>query len=203
MAAGCARGGPVSSANHGFPTEEQRQLACLDLRDHIVALYADAYAQGEGLAMSDAERTAFHAGWQEQLAKRGTFEPFEQSCFFSLTPRRYRCGMASRSPDTVAACMAARRERERGPNHRDGGVRPAKSWTQAAREQARASRRRPPCLSTDTRAPPAPQFGAASGAPASRSTGTAPAVSSTLLPTRCRCCHRLIAPLRISPMSVR
>ena len=32
-----------------FDTEEQKQLACLDLRDHIVALYADEYVEQQGL----------------------------------------------------------------------------------------------------------------------------------------------------------
>jgi hypothetical protein len=105
--AGCAaRPSDPKVAAHGqFSTEEQRQLACLDLRDHIVALYADAYAEDEGLEMSEAERTAFRSGWAEQLAKRGTFERFEQSCFFTLTKGKYRCGMASRSTDGLAACM--------------------------------------------------------------------------------------------------
>jgi len=105
--AGCAahRSDSKVAANSQFPSEEQRQLACLDLRDHIVALYADAYAEDEGLEMTDAERAAFRSGWAEQLAKRGTFDRFEQSCFYSLTPGRYRCGMASRSTDGLVACM--------------------------------------------------------------------------------------------------
>lgn len=105
--AGCAARAPDPrvSAHGQFPTEEQRQLACLDLRDHIVALYADAYAQDEGLELTEAERAAFRSGWAEQLAKRGTFERFEQSCFFSLTLGKYRCGMASRSTDGLVACM--------------------------------------------------------------------------------------------------
>jgi len=104
--AGCAahRSG-ARVAGSEFPTEQQRQLACLDLRDHIVALYADAYAEDEGLLMTAAERTAFRSGWAEQLAKKGTFERFEQSCFFSLTPRKYECGMASHSTDGLVACM--------------------------------------------------------------------------------------------------
>ena len=40
-------------------TEEQKQLACLDLRDHIVALYADEYVEQQGLEMSRNERDAF------------------------------------------------------------------------------------------------------------------------------------------------
>jgi hypothetical protein len=88
-----------------FGTEEQKLLACLDLRDHIVDLYATEYVAREGLALSRAERTAFRDGWAEELAKRGTFERFEQSCFYSLTPSKYRCGMASQTTDGLVACM--------------------------------------------------------------------------------------------------
>ncbi len=86
-------------------TEEQRLMACLDLRDHIVSLYADEYVEKQGLELSTNERDAFRSGWAEQVAKKGTFESFERSCFFSLTPRKYHCGMASQSPDGLVACM--------------------------------------------------------------------------------------------------
>ncbi|HEY8041204.1 MAG TPA: hypothetical protein VIF15_15465 [Polyangiaceae bacterium] len=88
-----------------FVTEEQKLLACLDLRDHIVDLYANDYVEQQGLAMSSAERTAFRAGWAEELAKKGTFDRFERSCFYSLTPNKYRCGMASQTTDGLVACM--------------------------------------------------------------------------------------------------
>lgn len=80
-------------------------MACLDLRDHIVDLYADEYVSREGLSMSQQERSAFRDGWAEELAKRGTFDRFEQSCFLSLTPSKYRCGMASQTTDGLVACM--------------------------------------------------------------------------------------------------
>jgi hypothetical protein len=107
LVAGCAahHADAKLAAGSGFTTEQARQLACLDLRDHIVSLYADAYAEDEGMSLSAEQRTAFRSGWAEQLAKRGTFERFEQSCFFSLTPRKYECGMASRSTDGLVACM--------------------------------------------------------------------------------------------------
>jgi hypothetical protein len=91
---------------HGeFGTEEQKLTACLDLRDHIVNLYADAYVADEGLAMSKLERAAFRDGWAEELAKRGTFERFERSCFYGVTPRKYQCGMMSQTTDGLVACM--------------------------------------------------------------------------------------------------
>jgi hypothetical protein len=86
-------------------TEEQRLMACLDLRDHIVALYADEYVAQQGLEMNKNERAAFRSGWAEEIAKKGTFESFERSCFFSLTPRKYECGMASQTTDGLVACM--------------------------------------------------------------------------------------------------
>lgn len=107
--AGCTqRTATVAASPHrsqAFVTEEQRLLACLDLRDHIVDLYANEYVSREGLTLSREERTAFRDGWAEELAKRGTFDRFEQSCFFSLTPSKYRCGMASQSTDGLVACM--------------------------------------------------------------------------------------------------
>lgn len=86
-------------------TEEQRLMACLDLRDHIVTIYADEYVEQQGLELSANERAAFRNGWAEEIAKKGTFERFERSCFFSLTPRKYRCGMASQTADGLVACM--------------------------------------------------------------------------------------------------
>jgi hypothetical protein len=88
-----------------YATEEQRILACLDLQDHIVDLYATEYVSHERLTMSLAERTAFREGWAEELAKRGTFERFEQSCFFGVTPRKYECGMQSQTTGGLVACM--------------------------------------------------------------------------------------------------
>src|SRR5579883_819168 len=84
-----------------FGNEEQKILACLDLQDHIVDLYTSEYVKREGLTMSAVERTAFRDGWAEELAKRGTFERFEQSCVASLTPKRYRCGMAAPTTGTL------------------------------------------------------------------------------------------------------
>jgi hypothetical protein len=96
---------PPRAQTPEFANEEQKILACLDLRDHIVDLYANEYVVREGLDMSREQRSAFRDGWAEELAKRGTFERFEQSCFFSLTPRKYECGMASKSTDGLVACM--------------------------------------------------------------------------------------------------
>lgn len=100
-----AAGVPAAAAYREFGTEEQKLNACLDLRDHIVDLYADAYVATEGLAMSVPERATFRSGWAEELAKRGTFERFERSCFYGVTPRKYECGMMSHTTDGLAACM--------------------------------------------------------------------------------------------------
>ena len=88
-----------------FTNQDQKILACLDLQDHIVDLYASDYVSREGGVMSTAERTAFRDGWAQELAKRGTFERFEQACFSGLTPGKYHCGMQSQTTDGLAACM--------------------------------------------------------------------------------------------------
>jgi hypothetical protein len=104
------RDGGARSARDGaitaqFSTEEQKILACLDLRDHIVDLYATEYVSKQSVTMSRAERTAFRDGWAEELAKRGTFDRFEQTCFTGLTPRKFQCGMQSTTTGGLAACM--------------------------------------------------------------------------------------------------
>ncbi len=96
---------PQRASDARFTTEDQKILACLDLRDHIVDLYANEYVSREGLTMSPSEKTAFRDGWAEELAKRGTFDRFEQSCFLSLTPRKYQCGMQSQTTGGLVACM--------------------------------------------------------------------------------------------------
>ena len=88
-----------------FPNEEQKLLACLDLQDHIVDLYAKEYVEHEGLTLTSTEKVAFRDGWAEELAKRGTFDRFEQSCSYSLTPGKYECGMQSSTTNGLAACM--------------------------------------------------------------------------------------------------
>jgi hypothetical protein len=97
--------GAASPRTSQFATEEQKLMACLDLRDHVVALYADEYVEEQGLEMTQTERNAFRHGWAEELAKKGTFERFEQSCFYGLTPRKYQCGMASQTTEGLVACM--------------------------------------------------------------------------------------------------
>jgi hypothetical protein len=96
---------PRQPSDPQFATEEQKILACLDLQDHIVDLYATEYVSREGVQLSTTEQTAFRDGWAEELAKRGTFDRFEQSCFLGLTPGKYRCGMESQTPGGLVACM--------------------------------------------------------------------------------------------------
>jgi hypothetical protein len=105
MLGGCAARGPSSARPADFPNEERKLLACLDLQDHIVDLYAKEYVAHEGITLSTNEQVAFRDGWAEELAKRGTFDRFEQSCFYSLTPTKYHCGMQSQTTGGLAACM--------------------------------------------------------------------------------------------------
>jgi hypothetical protein len=103
--AGCAARATPDARSPKFSNEEQKLLACLDLQDHIVDLYATEYVANEGLTLNSNERVAFRDGWAEELAKRGTFERFEQSCFYTLTPGKYECGMQSQTTGGLAACM--------------------------------------------------------------------------------------------------
>ena len=101
----CAHATPVASPRVTFPTDEARLSACLDLRDHIVDLYVDDYLAEHNASLSPLDHEAFTVGWREELAKRGTFDRFEQTCFAGLTPGKLRCGMAAKAPDALEACM--------------------------------------------------------------------------------------------------
>ncbi len=103
--AGCAARDAREARATQFPTEEQKILACLDLQDHIVDLYTSEYVEHEGVSLTSTEKVAFRDGWAEELAKRGTFDRFEQSCFYSLTPHKYECGMQSSTTGGLVACM--------------------------------------------------------------------------------------------------
>jgi hypothetical protein len=124
--AACSRTAPEpkaptpTSTLFGFSSEEQRIVACLDLQDHIVDLSTDEYVSREGVRLTRHQRAAFRDGWAEQLAKGGTFEPFERSCFANLTPLRFDCGMSSRTTDDVDACMRLGQQPERDYRQGDG-----------------------------------------------------------------------------------
>jgi hypothetical protein len=96
---------PAAAPAATFTSNEAKLLACLDLRDHIVDLYATQYVTQQGLSLSTEEKTAFRNGWAEELAKKGTFDRFERSCFSGLTPKKYQCGMQSTTPGGIVACM--------------------------------------------------------------------------------------------------
>jgi hypothetical protein len=110
---GCASSGtqanppqkPAAPPATAFTSSEAKLLACLDLRDHIVDLYASQYVSQQGLVLSPDERAAFKNGWAEELAKKGTFDRFERSCFGGLTPKKFQCGMQSTTPGGIVACM--------------------------------------------------------------------------------------------------
>jgi hypothetical protein len=97
---------PSPAQEPQFASNDARIVACLELRDHIVDLYALEYFEEHNeSALTPEERVAFRDGWAEELAKRGTFARFESSCYYGLTPRRYACGMASTSPGRLVQCM--------------------------------------------------------------------------------------------------
>src|SRR5260370_29109427 len=73
---------PRQHSDPQFTTEEQKILACLDLQDHIVDLYATEYVSREGVQMRSSEQTAFLAGWAEVPAIRLTLVRFVRTCFF-------------------------------------------------------------------------------------------------------------------------
>lgn len=102
---GSARGAASHAHPARFPDEAARQMACLDLRDHAVELFADDYLAENAVTLSEAQRAAFRVGWGEELAKKGAFTRFEAACFGTLKPEFYSCGMTAKTPAAIVACM--------------------------------------------------------------------------------------------------
>lgn len=106
---GGAQGRPATPTRpQRFGSKVSRELACLDLQDHIAALYADDRLAEQDAQPNAVEREAFRKLYAEKLAKAGAFDRFQASCFPSLTPPAFVCGMAARTPDALERC-------ERGP----------------------------------------------------------------------------------------
>jgi hypothetical protein len=88
-----------------FGTESSKSIACLDVRDHAVELYADDYLIEHHRTLPPRERDYFVIGWREELAKRGSLDRFVAFCEASLTSKRFYCAVASETPDALVACM--------------------------------------------------------------------------------------------------
>ena len=107
MVAGCgngARSAPAKLApstatvaqDDAFANAEARDTACLALRDHVIALFADDWADREGVAVTTPEeRWALYTGLAQQLEEKGTLARFAASCVSSLTPRKFECGIGA------------------------------------------------------------------------------------------------------------
>jgi hypothetical protein len=79
--------------------------ACQRLRNHIVTLYADDFARREQLRLDAREQKQLYRDWSDALRQRGSLRRFSASCEAGLTPRMFDCGMASRTPGGLSACM--------------------------------------------------------------------------------------------------
>jgi hypothetical protein len=89
-----------------FANDEARSSACTALRDHAIILFADEWADREGVSVgSPEERAALYDGWFDQLNKRGSLARFQAACAQTLTPNKYKCGMRSRTPDRLVDCL--------------------------------------------------------------------------------------------------
>ena len=107
LIAACSEALPPAPPHYGgFMTQSQRESACLDMRDHIVDLYAESFlTERDKLSLSTAERQAYRDAYAEELAKKGTFQRFEESCFATLRVEQYECSMSVRSTEGVEVCM--------------------------------------------------------------------------------------------------
>ena len=93
-----------------FASPELRESACVRLRDHVIVVFADDWAKGQGMpptTMTNDERDALYRGFSDAMAEKGTLARFTASCTSSLTPRKFQCGMSSKTRDGLIWCMQA------------------------------------------------------------------------------------------------
>jgi hypothetical protein len=93
-----------------FASAELRENACVRLRDHVIVLFADDWARTQGTptnSMTSDERWALYTGYTQAMEERGTLARFSASCASSLTPRKFHCGMRSKTRDGLIWCMQA------------------------------------------------------------------------------------------------
>ena len=89
-----------------FANEEARDTACLALRDHVIVLFADDWADREGVAVTTPEeKWALYTGLAQQLEQKGTLARFAASCVSSLTPRKFVCGISAKTTHRLVQCM--------------------------------------------------------------------------------------------------
>ena len=110
----CARAalpaGPPALPEHGgFPSREARESACLDLQDHIVDLYAEQNRRDFAYEFANpGQWREWRDGYARELARKGVFERFEQSCFASLTPGKWECAMSEKTSEGATFCLRVR-----------------------------------------------------------------------------------------------
>ncbi len=93
-----------------FASPELRGAACERLRDHVIVVFADDWAKRQGMpatTMTTDERDALYNGFSQAMAEKGTLARFTASCTSSLTPRKFQCGMSSKTRDGLIFCMQA------------------------------------------------------------------------------------------------
>ena len=101
---------PPAPREPEFATPELRESACDRLRSHVIVLFADDWARTQGTpstSMSTDERWALYFGYTQAMEEKGTLARFTNSCASSLTPRKFQCGMSSKTRDGLIWCMQA------------------------------------------------------------------------------------------------
>ncbi len=97
-------------AHPGFASEDRVAMACNDLRNHIVAVYADEDLSTLPSPLSPFERAAYRASWAEDVAKSGSLAQFDSACRANLTMSDFQCSMAAKTPEAIGACMRPLKE---------------------------------------------------------------------------------------------
>lgn len=88
-----------------LPAALDTYQACARVWDRAIAIYADAWAENNGvLIRNDIERFALHRTFEDDLRERGTMARFDHACRASMTRPIYDCAMAATDAKAFGKC---------------------------------------------------------------------------------------------------
>jgi hypothetical protein len=79
-------------------------VACLELQDHAVRLFAEQYLRDTGSKLADDERESFMTSYGWSLEEDGALKKWRRVCMEGLTRATLRCGIRAESPGQFEAC---------------------------------------------------------------------------------------------------
>jgi hypothetical protein len=104
FAAGSCAGAAKEQPGALYGNEGERMVACLELQDHSVRLFADAYLRDTDSHPTDDEHEEFVESYGRQLEEGGALKKWRRVCMEGLTRETLRCGIRAESTTEFERC---------------------------------------------------------------------------------------------------